>query len=134
MKVEMFMFVQKYYGSTSEQAEAAAKLRKFYRNAKSDVVSEMEDAFDESALQSFISSSSRSKCKLFVPNSILPPGEETKMKTCHSLAAKKVAEDVIRCCCNLFKDEGLMIQCEKCLVSFYSAVKLTKSLLSSSCA
>lgn len=25
-------------------------------------------------------------------------------------------EDVIRCICGLYKDEGLMIQCERCLV------------------
>lgn len=25
-------------------------------------------------------------------------------------------EDVIRCICGMYKDEGLMIQCEKCLV------------------
>lgn len=26
-------------------------------------------------------------------------------------------EEIIRCVCNIFRDEGLMIQCEKCEVS-----------------
>jgi len=26
-------------------------------------------------------------------------------------------EEVIRCVCGIFRDEGLMIQCEKCFVS-----------------
>lgn len=26
-------------------------------------------------------------------------------------------DDVIRCICGMYKDEGLMIQCEKCMVS-----------------
>ena len=28
-------------------------------------------------------------------------------------------EEIIRCICGIFKDEGLMIQCEKCHVSIY---------------
>ena len=26
-------------------------------------------------------------------------------------------EEIIRCVCNIYKDEGIMILCEKCLVS-----------------
>ena len=28
-------------------------------------------------------------------------------------------EEIIRCVCNIFRDEGLMIQCDKCEVSHY---------------
>ena len=29
-------------------------------------------------------------------------------------------EEIIRCICNIYRDEGLMIQCEKCFVSSFS--------------
>lgn len=32
-------------------------------------------------------------------------------------------DDVIRCICGMYKDEGLMIQCEKCMVSGKTLVK-----------
>lgn len=32
-------------------------------------------------------------------------------------AEEEEEEEVIRCICGVFRDEGLMIQCEKCLVS-----------------
>lgn len=37
---------------------------------------------------------------------------------CYFKISDKTDEDdeVIRCICNIYKDEGLMIQCEKCLV------------------
>ena len=28
-------------------------------------------------------------------------------------------EEIIRCICNIYRDEGLMIQCEKCEVSMF---------------
>jgi len=32
-------------------------------------------------------------------------------------AVEEEEEEVIRCICGIYKDEGLMIQCEKCYVS-----------------
>ena len=37
---------------------------------------------------------------------VVPPGVEADEE-----------EEIIRCVCNIFRDEGLMIQCEKCEVS-----------------
>jgi len=31
--------------------------------------------------------------------------------------AEEDEEEVIRCVCGIYRDEGLMIQCEKCFVS-----------------
>lgn len=31
-------------------------------------------------------------------------------------------DDIIRCICGMYKDEGLMIQCEKCMVHKHSKV------------
>ena len=40
------------------------------------------------------------------PGSVAPPGGDAEEE-----------EEIIRCVCNIFRDEGLMIQCEKCEVS-----------------
>jgi hypothetical protein len=43
-------------------------------------------------------------------------------------------EDVIRCICGIYRDEGMMLQCEKCLVScafflgFFIGVKCSESI------
>ena len=37
---------------------------------------------------------------------VVPPGGEADEE-----------DEIIRCVCNIFRDEGLMIQCEKCEVS-----------------
>lgn len=42
------------------------------------------------------------------------PGEEEGKE--NSVEEQEEEEEVIRCICNIFRDEGLMIQCERCLV------------------
>ncbi|KAG1709134.1 Histone-lysine N-methyltransferase ASH1L [Nymphon striatum] len=86
----LFSNAEAYYGMSSPQVQVVSKLRISYNTAKSDVAAKMEDVFDEFEIQSFIS-------------------------TCTPETTKTV-EEVIRCCCNIYRDEGLMIQCEKCLV------------------
>ncbi|XP_069704596.1 uncharacterized protein ash1 isoform X2 [Periplaneta americana] len=78
----------KFFGRTSELGIAATRLRKAYNMAKSDFLAQIEDILGESPPASFIPEHD-------------PGGEE---------------EDVIRCICGLYKDEGMMIQCERCLV------------------
>lgn len=36
---------------------------------------------------------------------------------CLAEGLEEEEEEVIRCVCGIFRDEGLMIQCEKCFVS-----------------
>lgn len=38
-------------------------------------------------------------------------------------------DDVIRCICGMYKDEGVMIQCEKCMVSDATIAYIIRSFL-----
>ncbi|XP_063215904.1 uncharacterized protein LOC134527289 isoform X2 [Bacillus rossius redtenbacheri] len=78
----------RFFGRTSDMGIVATRLRKVYNLAKVDVKSQLEEILGETPPASFIPDHD-------------PGGEE---------------EDVIRCICGLHRDEGLMIQCERCLV------------------
>ncbi|XP_047120741.1 histone-lysine N-methyltransferase ash1 [Schistocerca piceifrons] len=78
----------RFFGRTSELGITATRLRKVYNVAKMDFMVQLEEILGESPPSSFIPEHD-------------PGGEE---------------EDVIRCICGLYKDEGMMIQCERCLV------------------
>ncbi|XP_065200673.1 uncharacterized protein LOC135831812 isoform X2 [Planococcus citri] len=79
----------KYYKRTSDYGIAAVRLRKEYNISKLKHVDELKEIVGES-----------------MPPTFMPgqedPGDEE--------------EDVIRCICGFYKDEGVMIQCERCLV------------------
>ncbi|XP_011869561.1 PREDICTED: histone-lysine N-methyltransferase ash1 [Vollenhovia emeryi] len=78
----------RFFGRTSEIGIAAARLRKLYLGSKPDFVDAITEATGTPPSQGF-----------------LPPRGSTAGE-----------EDVIRCICGLHRDEGLMIQCERCLV------------------
>ncbi|KAG7209902.1 hypothetical protein KM043_011498 [Ampulex compressa] len=78
----------RYFGRTSEIGIAAARLRKLYLSSKTEFVDAITEAVGSPPSQGF-----------------LPPRGSTAGE-----------EDVIRCICGLHRDEGLMIQCERCLV------------------
>lgn len=79
----------RFYGRTSEVGIAAIKLKKIYAEAKQKHLSPLADA-------------------VIVKQSPLLALKKNKNKT--------EEEDIIRCICGIPRDEGLMIQCEKCLV------------------
>ncbi|KAK6643918.1 hypothetical protein RUM43_000183 [Polyplax serrata] len=79
----------RFYGRTSELGIASTRLRRIYSLAKMEAATQLEQVWGDT-----------------IPSSFIPektdPGDED--------------EDVIRCICGLYKDEGVMIQCERCLV------------------
>ncbi|CAB3369610.1 Hypothetical predicted protein [Cloeon dipterum] len=91
-----------FYGRTSPRGIVAARLRKIYNDAKQSIMPQLEDILGELPPTSFYSE------------------KKTVSGVRNAPGAKKTAvdseEDVIRCICGLFMDEGLMIQCERCLV------------------
>uniref|UniRef100_T1IMB6 Ubiquitin-activating enzyme E1 C-terminal domain-containing protein n=1 Tax=Strigamia maritima TaxID=126957 RepID=T1IMB6_STRMM len=91
---KVFTNAEKYFGRISEMGHMIARLRKVYQDAKRDMSVQLEDILGESLPQSFI-------CKELVEEVDGSSGGD---------------EEVIRCICNIYKDEGLMIQCEKCFV------------------
>lgn len=42
--------------------------------------------------------------------------DSSETSLCEKESGHEKDEDVIRCICGLYKDEGLMIQCDKCMV------------------
>lgn len=77
----------KFYGRTTNVGIASVRLKKIYVDAKKEAHPQLVDVLGETLPASFIAEKN--------------PADE---------------EDVIRCICGLYRDEGLMIQCERCLV------------------
>ncbi|XP_053986927.1 uncharacterized protein LOC128880653 isoform X1 [Hylaeus volcanicus] len=104
--IKLFDNNVRFFGRTSEIGIAAARLRKLYLGSKPDFVDAITDATGCPPSQGF-----------------LPPRGSTAGE-----------EDVIRCICGLHRDEGLMIQCERCLVwQHCDCVKADTSLESYLC-
>ncbi|EDW49799.1 GM17444 [Drosophila sechellia] len=124
---QLFVEAKQQHGDDEGKAKALQSLKDSYEQQKiASYVQLVEILGDSESLQSF------------KPKEVLSPEEEAgKMAVKKSPGAKerdspivplKVTpppllpveaspdEDVIRCICGLYKDEGLMIQCAKCMV------------------
>ncbi|KAK8390288.1 hypothetical protein O3P69_010163 [Scylla paramamosain] len=80
----------RFFGRNTEIGQMAVGLRRVYSECKLQFKPLLEEVLGEDALPPAFANSS--------------PNEEFE------------DEDVIRCVCNLHRDEGVMIQCERCLV------------------
>lgn len=86
--------LQKYYGRKSPIGRDVCRLRKAYYNARHEAAAQIDEIVGETASEADSSETSVSEKE---------NGHEKD-------------DDVIRCICGLYKDEGLMIQCDKCMV------------------
>ncbi|XP_056642508.1 histone-lysine N-methyltransferase ash1 isoform X2 [Diorhabda sublineata] len=77
----------RFYGRTSEMGIASAKLKKIYTDSKRESLTKFEDTLGEKPPSTFVSNKKKNE-----------------------------EEDIIRCICGIPRDEGLMIQCERCMV------------------
>ncbi|XP_034240792.1 microtubule-associated protein futsch isoform X2 [Thrips palmi] len=77
----------RFYGRTTNLGIASVRLKKIYMDAKKDAHPQLVDVLGEALPASLVAEKD--------------PAEE---------------EEVIRCICGLYRDEGMMIQCERCLV------------------
>ncbi|KAL1506251.1 hypothetical protein ABEB36_005647 [Hypothenemus hampei] len=84
---KLFAGFSKFYCRTSEIGIATAKLKKLYLETKQKSLAQIEDVLGQK-----------------------PPAAFVKNKK------KNEEEDIIRCICGIPRDEGLMIQCERCMV------------------
>ncbi|KAL5005481.1 hypothetical protein ScPMuIL_018937 [Solemya velum] len=101
--MKLYHNVQKYCGRKSEMGHLVSTLKKVFLTAKA---SHMDDLACESMSETVCTSSkvgSESESEETTENKVEPVEEEEE-------------EEIIRCTCNIFRDEGLMIQCEKCLI------------------
>uniref|UniRef100_A0A182T6Q9 Histone-lysine N-methyltransferase n=1 Tax=Anopheles maculatus TaxID=74869 RepID=A0A182T6Q9_9DIPT len=104
----------KYYGINSPEGIASEALKSHYYTCKQQQVPKLQAYIGEEneLLRGFV------------------PKKEPEEDTAGALKPKRgrrqeQTEDIIRCICGLFKDEGLMIQCSKCLV--WQHIECTKA-------
>lgn len=92
--LKVFRNTEKYYGRKSPIGRDVCRLRKAYYNARHEAAAQIDEIVGETASEA--------------------DSSETSM--CEKENGHEKDEDVIRCICGLYKDEGLMIQCDKCMV------------------
>ncbi|XP_032174595.1 histone-lysine N-methyltransferase ASH1L isoform X4 [Mustela erminea] len=92
--LKVFRNAEKYYGRKSPIGRDVCRLRKTYYNARHEASAQIDEIVGETASEADSSETSVSEKE----------------------SAHEKDDDVIRCVCGLHKDEGLMIQCDKCMV------------------
>ncbi|XP_042202296.1 histone-lysine N-methyltransferase ASH1L-like [Callorhinchus milii] len=92
--LKVFRNAEKYYGRKSATGRDVSRLRKVYYNARHEAAAQIDEIIGETASEA--------------DSSDISIGEKEN--------SNEKDDDVIRCICGLYKDEGLMIQCEKCMV------------------
>ncbi|KAF4531360.1 hypothetical protein B566_EDAN018103, partial [Ephemera danica] len=92
----------RFYGRTCELGIAAARLRKIYCDGKASFQNQLEDILGECPATAVVNDKVSTASTGKSGSQSNKEGEEE--------------EEVIRCICGLYMDEGLMIQCERCLV------------------
>ncbi|XP_037548842.1 histone-lysine N-methyltransferase ASH1L isoform X3 [Nematolebias whitei] len=99
--LKVFRNAEKYYGKKSSVGRDVCRLRKAYYSARHEAAVQIDEIVGETASEA---DSSDSLERDHVHHHGGGPGSHDK------------DDDVIRCICGMYKDEGLMIQCEKCMV------------------
>ncbi|XP_062897918.1 histone-lysine N-methyltransferase ASH1L isoform X1 [Mobula hypostoma] len=92
--LKVFRNAEKYFGRKSSIGRDVCRLRKVYYNARHEASAQIDEIIGETASEA--------------------DSSETSIGEKENGIEKD--DDVIRCICGLYKDEGLMIQCEKCMV------------------
>ncbi|XP_062556034.1 histone-lysine N-methyltransferase ash1-like isoform X2 [Armigeres subalbatus] len=103
----------KYFGIGSPEGVASEKLKEHYYICKQRQVDRLIAYVGEQ----------NELLRGFIPKTEPEPVEQIKGRG--KFKKQEQAEDIIRCICGLFKDEGLMIQCSKCLV--WQHIECTKA-------
>ncbi|CAM2108431.1 unnamed protein product [Caretta caretta] len=92
--LKVFRNAEKYYGRKSPIGRDVCRLRKAYYNARHEASAQIDEIVGETASEA----------------------DSSETSICEKENGHEKDEDVIRCICGLYKDEGLMIQCDKCMV------------------
>ncbi|KAL4636164.1 histone-lysine N-methyltransferase ASH1L isoform X1 [Arapaima gigas] len=97
--LKVFRNAEKFYGRKSSIGRNVCRLRKAYYGARHEAAVQIDEIMGETASEADSSDSLERE-----QGNHNRPGSHDK------------DDDVIRCICGMYKDEGLMIQCEKCMV------------------
>ncbi|XP_063802675.1 histone-lysine N-methyltransferase ASH1L [Pseudophryne corroboree] len=92
--LKVFRNAEKYHGRKSAVGRDVCRLRKAYYSARHESAAQIDEIMGETASEA----------------------DSSETSLCDKEGTHEKEDDVIRCICGLYKDEGLMIQCEKCMV------------------
>ncbi|KAJ3609765.1 hypothetical protein NHX12_024276, partial [Muraenolepis orangiensis] len=95
--LKVFRNAERYYGRKSSVGRDVGRLRKAYYSARHEAAVQIDEIVGETASEADSSDS-------------------LERDHAHHAGSHDKDDDVIRCICGMYKDEGLMIQCETCLV------------------
>ncbi|XP_011478936.1 histone-lysine N-methyltransferase ASH1L isoform X2 [Oryzias latipes] len=98
--LKVFRNAEKYYGRKSPVGRDVYRLRKAYYSARHEAAVQIDEIVGETSSEADSSDSL----------------ERDHGHHQHGEGPHDKDDDVIRCICGMYKDEGLMIQCEKCMV------------------
>ncbi|TRY65112.1 hypothetical protein DNTS_009668 [Danionella cerebrum] len=98
--LKVFRNAEKYYGRKSAVGRDVCRLRKAYYGARHEAAVQIDEIVGETASEADSSDSL----------------ERDHLHHHEGGGIHDKDDDVIRCICGMYKDEGLMIQCEKCMV------------------
>ncbi|XP_054619165.1 histone-lysine N-methyltransferase ASH1L isoform X1 [Dunckerocampus dactyliophorus] len=98
--LKVFRNAEKYYGRKSSIGRDVCRLRKAYYSARNEAAVQIDEIVGETASEADSSDSLERD-----------HGHHHGAGRSHDKD-----DDIIRCICEMYKDEGLMIQCEKCMV------------------
>uniref|UniRef100_A0A3Q2PDK7 Ash1 (absent, small, or homeotic)-like (Drosophila) n=1 Tax=Fundulus heteroclitus TaxID=8078 RepID=A0A3Q2PDK7_FUNHE len=102
--LKVFRNAEKYYGRKSSVGRDVCRLRKAYYSARNEAAVQIDEIVGETASEA---DSSESLERDHVHHHHGGGGGS---------GSHDKDDDVIRCICGMYKDEGVMIQCEKCMV------------------
>ncbi|XP_055368737.1 histone-lysine N-methyltransferase ASH1L isoform X2 [Betta splendens] len=100
--LKVFRNAEKYYGRKSSVGRDVCRLRKAYYSARHEAAVQIDEIVGETASEADSSDSLER--------------DHGHHHGGSGLGSHNKDDDVIRCICGMYKDEGLMIQCEKCMV------------------
>ncbi|XP_059898706.1 histone-lysine N-methyltransferase ASH1L isoform X2 [Gadus macrocephalus] len=95
--LKVFRNAERYYGRKSSLGRDVNRLRKAYYSARHEAAVQIDEIVGETASEADSSDS-------------------LERDHAHHGGSHDKDDDVIRCICGMYKDEGLMIQCETCMV------------------
>ncbi|PIO26284.1 hypothetical protein AB205_0087180, partial [Aquarana catesbeiana] len=91
--LKVFRNAEKYHGRKSAIGRDVCRLRKAYYSARHESSAQIDEIMGETASEA----------------------DSSETSLCDKDGGHEKEDDIIRCICGLYKDEGLMIQCEKCM-------------------
>ncbi|KAL4227882.1 Histone-Lysine N-Methyltransferase ash1l [Mactra antiquata] len=122
--MKLFHNVETYCGKKSEMGERMKLLRQTYHAAKRSETNQLNEIMGQEPAQDTQSgtiSDAESSENMQAPTPTMSVSSESDISETSDnkgewQACEDDEEEVIRCICGIYKDEGLMIQCEKCYI------------------